>query len=59
MKIEVLEELAKKWERKGKEPEMMDGSKEAEIGNAKIITRCKTYRACADNLRELIALLED
>ena len=57
MRKEVLEEMISKWEEKAIEPDTADGSKEAEIPNAKESGECKGRYKCAQDLKQLVSLL--
>ena len=59
MKDAVLLELATRWDKEAKSPECQNGSKEAEIGNAKAEGGRETKRECADTLRTLVGMLGD
>lgn len=59
MKDAILIELAARWEREAKAPEVQDGSPEAAIGNAEAHGIRQGMRACADSLRMLVSLLGD
>lgn len=57
MKQELFEELAKKWERDGKEPDAVDGDPKAEVSNAKRAGYRHGLRDCAADVTTLIELL--
>jgi hypothetical protein len=59
MKKEVLEALVEKWRKDSVSPETQDGSKEAEVGNAKGDGFRKGLQVCAEDLESLIQLLLD
>ena len=57
MKDAVLMELAERWEREAKTPEIEDGSDHAKIGNAKGQGWREGKRECAETLRVLVGML--
>jgi hypothetical protein len=59
MKDAVLMELAARWEKDAKTPEVQDGSEDARLPNAKAQGVRETLRMCADSLRMLVDLLGD
>lgn len=59
MKNEILIELAKVWDLEAKTPEVMDGSDEAKIDNARRQGSREAKRECADTLRMLTDTFKD
>lgn len=59
MKNEILIELAKVWDLEAKTPEVMDGSDEAKIDNARRQGGREAKRECADTLRMLADTFKD
>ena len=57
MKQELFQELAKKWEQRGKPPDCQDGSPEAAEMNARESGYRAGLRQCAGDVTKLIALL--
>lgn len=57
MKDSILLELAARWERDAKTPEITDGSQEAAIENAVARGHRECKRECADTIRTLISVL--
>lgn len=55
----VLLELARRWEREAKAPDVEDGSENAKVGNAEAHGQRQGLRACADTLRTLVQMLGD
>lgn len=59
MKDSVLLELAAKWERDARPPEVQDGSEEAKLRNATDAGLRIAMRNCSRQLRDLVELLGD
>ena len=59
MKNVVLQELAAKWLRDAKPPEVMDGSPEAAVSNALAKGMRLAMDGCASDLLQLMQLLGD
>ena len=59
MKDAVLKELATKWLRDAKPPEIMDGSEDAKLGNALAKGIRIGLEKCAGDLLSIIKLLGD
>ena len=59
MKDVVLKELAAKWRRDAKPPEVMDGSPEAASSNALVKGVRVGMEKCASDLLQLMQLLGD
>jgi hypothetical protein len=59
MKDAVLLEMAARWERDAKPPDVENGSEDAKIPNAFSAGERQGIRACADGLRMLVSLLGD
>ena len=59
MKDAVLMELAARWEREAKAPEVEDGSETAKVANAIARGERQGMRMCADGLRMLVQMLGD
>lgn len=57
MRKEVLEELIRKWLNESRTPECQDGSKEAEVGNARDEGKRYGINKCISDLEKLIELL--
>lgn len=57
MKDEILKALAEKWVREAAEPEVQDGSAEAQIGNALSKGVRMGMNRCAADVGRLIDLL--
>ena len=57
MKQELFEELAKKWERDGEEPDCMDGAPEAAERNPRSAGYREGLRQAASDVTALIAIL--
>ena len=57
MKETILIELVRKWEKDAQDPEVMNGSPEAQIRNAEDRGIRKGIAMCACNLYELVLLL--
>ncbi len=57
MKSVVLLELAKRWKEMAEEPEVIDGSENAEISNDEARGRREGMRMCADSLEMIVSLL--
>ena len=59
MKDAILLELAARWEREAKAPEIEDGSEQAKVPNAIARGERQGMRMCADALRMLVQMLGD
>lgn len=59
MKDAILLELATRWEREAKTPEIENGSDEAKIPNAVARGHRECKRECADALRMLVSVIGD
>lgn len=57
MKVSALRELAEKWRRLGKEPQVEDGSPENQHEVAERKGQRRARNACADDVDKLIELL--
>ena len=57
MKDAVLIELAARWEREAKPPNVENGSDDYKIPNAVAKGRREGMRECADTLRSLVSML--
>lgn len=57
MNDRVLLELAAKWEREARPPDVEDGSETAKLGNATDAGMRIAMRNCSRQLRELVDLL--
>lgn len=53
----ILLELATRWEREAKTPEVQNGAEEFKLHNAKEQGERECKRACADTLRMLVGIL--
>jgi hypothetical protein len=57
MKDAILLELAARWDRDGKPPQVEDGDPRAQMTNAEYKGERSAKRECANTLRELIRML--
>ncbi len=59
MKDAVLLELAARWERDARPPEVEDGDPRAQVTNAEYKGERRSKGVCAEDLRALVRLLGD